>query len=91
MFTFNSLCLHGLTIRKLVSYYACNLMLFFQLANYRRIYQHEYNATHTPCRVLAGIFSCLRNEQTICNLKCSWPTKNSIATTDDCTGGYQAE
>jgi len=33
-------------------------LLFFQLANYQRIYQDE-----TLCRVLAGVFSCLCNEQ----------------------------
>jgi hypothetical protein len=40
-----------------------NKCLFFQLANYRRIYQDEYNTLQTLCRVLAGLFSCLCNVQ----------------------------
>jgi hypothetical protein len=38
-------------------------MLFFQLTNYRRIYQDEYNTLKTLCRVLAVLFSYLCNEQ----------------------------
>jgi len=38
-------------------------LLFFQLANYQRIYQDEYNTLQTLCLVLAGVFSCLCNEQ----------------------------
>jgi hypothetical protein len=40
-------------------------MLFFQLVNYRHVYKDEYNAVQALRRVLAEIFSCLRNEQAI--------------------------
>jgi hypothetical protein len=51
-------------------------MSFFQLANYGRIYQDECNTLQILRRVLAGVFSWLRNEQ----FEMFKTGKNSIAT-----------